>query len=200
MSCHQSVKAKKMPPPAVANGLQLDEIPQQLAELNSFESVFVARQIPVIKILALPCGRQKAIHGCEVNIPIEPEQLASVLPQVPTSETFITVKVKRNMTYRGHVFAHTVSPRKVRYAVRIIEEDLKNPLYADVLINDDWIDESMQQNQELLESLTGEGNDFSPDKQNQHDTQQETVVDPRHEVVTGELVQQVDKEQEENLI
>ena len=84
-----------MPVLAVANGLQLDDVPSQLEELNSLECVFIARRIPFMKLLALPRGKQKAIHGCVVNVPIEPEQIASILPRVPSSETFIAVKVKR---------------------------------------------------------------------------------------------------------
>ena len=190
MSCHKSMKAKMMPSLAVVNGLHLDEIPQQLAQLNSLESVFIARRIPFMKILVLPRGKQKAIHGCVVNVPIEPEQLVSVLPQVPTSETFITVKVKRKLTYRGHVFSHTVRPRKVRNALRTLKHDLKNPLYDDVIINEHWMEECMQHNQELWESLTDPANAAVDDRQHKPTGQQEAEEDSRQQTVTEQLMQQ----------
>lgn len=94
LSCHNPLKANTLPSLVVVNGLEVDEIPHQIEELNSLESVFISRRIPFMKILALPRGKQKAVHGCVVNVPIEPEQFVSILPRVPSSETFITVRVK----------------------------------------------------------------------------------------------------------
>ena len=54
-------------------------------DLNALETVFISRRIPFMKIRALPRGKQRAMH--------EPEQLVSVLPRVPSPETFIPVKV-----------------------------------------------------------------------------------------------------------
>ena len=152
-SCHKALKAKKVPNLAVVNGLEVDEIPHQIDELNSLEAVFISRRIPFMKILALPRGKQKAVHGCVVNVPIEPEQLVSILPRVPFSETFITVRVKRKLMYRGHVFSQTIRPDKIRTALRILKYDLHNPLYEDVLLNENWIQESCEHDQDLWDSL-----------------------------------------------
>jgi hypothetical protein len=58
-----------LPVLAIANGLDLDEVPQTLRDLNQLETTFISRRIQFMKLLALPRGRQKAVHGCVVNIP-----------------------------------------------------------------------------------------------------------------------------------
>ena len=101
--------------------------------------------------------------------------------------------MKRKLTYRGHVFSHTVRPRKVRNALRTLKHDLENPLYDDVIINEHWMEESLQHNQELLllwECLTDPAIAAVDDTQHEPDGQQEAEVDSRQETVTEQLVQQ----------
>lgn len=61
---------------AVANSLTLDDIPEGLKELSTLESTLIS------KILALPRGKQKAVHGCVVNVPVNPEETCSILPRL----------------------------------------------------------------------------------------------------------------------
>ena len=103
-TCSNALKKGEMPNLAVANGLDLDEIPQQLLDLNTLEMVLISRRIPFMKLLALPRGKQRSIHGCVVNIPVEPEETLAVLPRMPSPDAFVTVKLKRKLQYRGHVF------------------------------------------------------------------------------------------------
>ena len=97
-----------LPSLSVCNGLDLDNIPQPLKDLNSLQTTFIARRIPFMKLLALPCGKQRAVHGCVVKIPVEPTESLSVLPRVPSSDTFIPVKLKRALKYRGHVYSQNI--------------------------------------------------------------------------------------------
>ena len=64
-----------------------------------------------MKLLGLPRGKQKAIHGCVVNVPVEPDQSVAVLPRVPSPDTVIPVRLKRKIQYRGHVLMQNIRPK-----------------------------------------------------------------------------------------
>lgn len=134
--CKSSILKGTIPSISVANGLEFDEIPNELKDLKSLEAVFISQRIPFMKLVALPRGKQKSVHGCVVNIPIEIQQSLSVLPRVPSSDSFITVKLKRKIKYRGHVFMQTIRPRKIKNALHNLKCVMKNPLYEDVILND----------------------------------------------------------------
>lgn len=86
------------------NNLPLEEIPQDLKDLKSLEVAYISRRIPIMKLLALLKGKQKCVHGCVVNIPVEPEDSASILPTVPSSASMVLIKLKRKQQHRGNVF------------------------------------------------------------------------------------------------
>jgi len=148
-SCLNTLKKGLLPTIAVAIGLQLDEIPQQLQDLNTLETVFISRRIPFMKLLALPRGRQRSI--------------LSVLPRMPSSDSFVTVKLKRKLQYREHVFVQNIRPKKIEDALHNLKYNLQNPLYSDVILNDNWRNDSDEDNQNLWNSLTGSTPDIDED-------------------------------------
>lgn len=62
--CKRSFKKNELPSRTMCNNLQLDEIPQELKDLISLDVVFISRRIPFMKLLALPRGKRKGVHGC----------------------------------------------------------------------------------------------------------------------------------------
>ena len=56
-----------MPTQAKANNLVLEPIPIELRDLNSMEIRLISLRIPFMKMMALPCGKQKEIHGPAVK-------------------------------------------------------------------------------------------------------------------------------------
>ena len=154
-ACHNSLKKGDIPLLSSTNGLQLDEIPEQLQDLNELETVFISRRIPFMKLVALPRGKQKAIHGCVVNIPVEPEDIAASLPRVPSSDCVILVKLKRKLSYRGHSLSQNIRPQKVKDALNSLKYGLQNPLYAHVLLDEEWEKNSAERDPSLWENLTG---------------------------------------------
>ena len=58
-----------MPVQAKANGLKLCEIPSELSRLNVLELRLICLRVPFMKMVALPAGKQKSIHGPAVNVP-----------------------------------------------------------------------------------------------------------------------------------
>jgi len=81
----------------------------------------------------LPRGKQKAVHGCVVNVPVDPDETCS-LPRLPQSAT-LTVKLKSKLQYRGHTIKQVIRPWKVLTAVYYLE--MNNKAYTDVAINDE---------------------------------------------------------------
>ena len=143
-----------MPSLAASNGLHLDEIPHQLKDLNPLETVFVSRRVPFMKVVALPSGQQKAVHGTVVNVLIEPEESVSTLPRVPSSESIVLVKLKRKLAYRGHVLVQNIHPQKIKDALYTLKYVIQNPLYEDVIFNEVWEQNCSQHDPVLWCALT----------------------------------------------
>ena len=64
-----ALKKGNIPLQAKANGLQLCPIPNQLSGLNMLELRLICLHVPFLKMIALPSGKQKYIHGPAVNVP-----------------------------------------------------------------------------------------------------------------------------------
>jgi len=58
-----------MPLQAKAIGLQLSEIPPELSGFNALELRLISLRVPFMKMVALPSGKQRSIHGPAVNVP-----------------------------------------------------------------------------------------------------------------------------------
>ncbi|WAR12577.1 hypothetical protein MAR_026757 [Mya arenaria] len=171
--CHKSLKQNKLPSLAVNNHLELSEVPYEIDHLNSLKYIFISRQIPFMKLLALPRGKRKAVHGCVVNVPIEPDQLASVLPRVPSADTFITVKLKRKLKYRGHSYIRPIIPQKLNDALHILKK-LKYFLYEDVVLNENWIEDSCNVDPELWGSHVQNNQLFSNHENKEQSTDEDS--------------------------
>lgn len=133
-----------MPVQAVTNSLSLDDIPETLKDLSTLESTLISKRIPFMKILALPRGKQKAVHGCVVNVPVNPEETCSILPRLPSS----SFKLKRKIEYRGHVIVQSIRPLKIMESLQHLKNEQKNPHYQDIIINN-WPEDSSEDNPQL---------------------------------------------------
>ena len=129
--------------------MQLDAVPEPISDLTPLEATFISRRIPFMKLLALPRGKQKAVHGCVVNVPVEQAEIANVLPRLPSPDNMITVKLKRKLQYRGS-YMENVRPKVVMDSLYV----LKNRLFSDVDIDESWNSNSDRENSLLWKSLT----------------------------------------------
>ena len=84
-ACNQHFQNGKMPNQAFMNNLGLPQLPECLQNLNQLEKHLISPMIPFMKIMTLPKGLQKGIHGPVVCVP-------SDVPQV-TSDTICTKKL-----------------------------------------------------------------------------------------------------------
>ena len=68
-TCDRALMRGSMPLQAKANGLQLREVPPELSGLNALELRLICLRVPFMKMVALPSGKQRSIHGPAVNVP-----------------------------------------------------------------------------------------------------------------------------------
>ena len=83
-TCDQALKRGVMPLQAKANGLQLSEIPPELSDLNALELRLICLHLPFMKMVALPSGKQRSIHGPAVNVPSKVDTICNMLPRLPS--------------------------------------------------------------------------------------------------------------------
>ena len=85
-----------------AKGLQLSDVPPELSGLNPLELRLICLCLPFMKMVALPSGKQRSIHGPAVNVPSKVDTISNVLPQLPLQTDLVSLKLKRKLTYKGH--------------------------------------------------------------------------------------------------
>ena len=91
--------------------------------------------------MALPSGKQCCIHGPAVNVPSKLDTICTLLPRLPSQTELIPLKLKRKLQYKGHYMCNYVRPDKVMNALIWLKAN--NPLYANISINNDWINDSL---------------------------------------------------------
>jgi hypothetical protein len=119
---------KKIPSQASLNHLNFDEQPDCLKTLNNLEKHLVSPVIPFMKIVSLPKGSQKGIHGPVVCVPANISTTVETLPRSFNSETIIAVKLKRKLQYRGHHLFQQVTLQKIHEALLFLKR--KSPHFT----------------------------------------------------------------------
>lgn len=121
---------------AYCNKLIPPQIPDCLQDLNTLERHLITPIIPFMKIVQLPTGQQKGIHGPVVCVPSDIHKSATCLPRLISDGSLIKVKLKRKLSFKGHYLYQQISPNKVKNALAYLKEH--NPHYASVNIRDDY--------------------------------------------------------------
>ena len=83
-SCDVSLSKGVLPLLAKANGMDLDNQPHELSFLNALELRLISLRVPFMKMVALPCGKQRCIHGPAVNVPSNVDHVCTMLPRLPS--------------------------------------------------------------------------------------------------------------------
>ena len=149
-TCDLALMKGKMPIQAKANGLSLDKVPQELSDLNSLELRLISMRIPFMKMIALPCGQQRCIHGPAVNIPANLSSICD-LPRLPSEPQLIPMKLKHKLNYKGHYMYEYRLSCKTLYCSSVVES--QNNLYANIAINPNWEEQSQEDNLALFSAL-----------------------------------------------
>ena len=153
-TCDHALKRGKLPAQAKANNLHIEDVPPELSDLNPLEVRLISLRIPFMKMVALPCGKQHAIHGPAVNVPTDLTSVCTLLPRLPSQVQMIPMKLKRKLCYKGHYMYQYVRPSKVLTALQWLKSN--NPLYKDIQINNDWLSDAAQDDSDLWEALSAQ--------------------------------------------
>ena len=93
ITCHSYLVRGKLPPQAAVNGLLLENIPSAL-RVTELESVLIAQRVLFMKLMALPRGRQRAIHGAVVNVPSNVSSTVTSLPLTPSKACTVAAETE----------------------------------------------------------------------------------------------------------
>ena len=122
-----------------------------LSNLNLLELRLISLRVPIMKMVALPSGKQRCIHGPAVNVPSKVDTICTVLPHLPSETELVPLKLKRKLAYTGHYMYDYISPEKVLSALRWLKQN--NPLYAETDINEDWVEQAVSNDEDLFSGL-----------------------------------------------
>ena len=100
--CDVSLSKGVLPVQAKANGMGLGNQPPELSCLNPLEQRLISLHVPFMKMVALPCGKQRCIHGPAVNVPSRIDCVCTMLPRLPSECELVPLKLKRKLSYKGH--------------------------------------------------------------------------------------------------
>lgn len=202
-TCHRYLIRKKpvMPPMACANGLKLDAIPPELADLNEVERNVLALRIPFMSLFCVNMkmkGAHKKIQGGVTNVPTHLDQIAHILPRMSSEVHYHPMLIKRKMSYKSSYRRGKIRKEVVMKALDWLKKN--NERYRDIQKNDDWFGEwetsdlrDMTQQVEHLEdsdmaediddgdsSDTYEGNDERTDAEIAEDIRQSEAEEALH--------------------
>ena len=91
-----------------------------------------------MKLVKLPRGKQRGIKGAAVNVPADLGLACTLLPRIPDDDAhIISLKLKRKLEYKQAYLHDTIRPEKVLAALHYLKNN--NPLYLDIEINENWI-------------------------------------------------------------
>ncbi|XP_055077310.1 LOW QUALITY PROTEIN: uncharacterized protein LOC117394129 [Periophthalmus magnuspinnatus] len=159
-TCNTKLCKGQMPSECSVNNLQLDDIPPELACLNTVEQHIVALNINFMQVLALPKGGQRGIHGPVTCVPSRVSESVKLLPRSNMDGCLLPVKLKRKLTYKGHYEYQYVDTERVRRAIAFLKQN--NRYYLDIDFNEGWVNEFVREEEEAnVEDVTGTGMDVN---------------------------------------
>ncbi|XP_078328196.1 uncharacterized protein LOC144623624 [Crassostrea virginica] len=148
-TCHRKIMSGNIPAEASFNNMAVEEIPTELNELNYLEKHLIGLHIPFMKVMALPHGGQKNIHGPVVCVPSDLKKVTK-LPIKADENMLLRVKLKRKLNYKGYFEYQFVNPTHIRKALDFLKRN--NQWYENITI-DNHLDENLTEIQaELVES------------------------------------------------
>ncbi|XP_061185136.1 uncharacterized protein LOC133193183 [Saccostrea echinata] len=148
-TCHRKIMSGKAPAEAAVNSMILEDIPPELTKLNSLEQHLIAIHVPFMKVMALPHGEQKNIHGPVICVPSDMRKAAS-LPMHQDENLLLRVKLKRKLSYKGYFEYQFVNTNNVMSALSYLKEN--NHWYKDVKI-ESTLEEGLKSHEEMQDDV-----------------------------------------------
>ena len=194
-NCDRDLKRGVLPCQAVANGLEVPDVPDVLQGLTRLEIRCIALRIPFMNIRALRKGGLGKISGPCVNVPASLEPIAEVLPRVPQDTELILLKFKRMLSSKSNYLCDYIRPQRVMSALKWLKEN--NPLYSNIIIDEDWFrkfecDNLYDEVSELNEKYVGES-----DRNSTLDSLEKIHIDEESGAVESEYVKKITEREED---
>ena len=98
------LKKGKIPCQAAGNKLEVDILPDEL--LHKLEKAIICKRILFSKVMVMPKGQMR--KGAICNVSIDVSEVHKVMPHGADSNGFISVKLKRKLSYHRHVYFEPV--------------------------------------------------------------------------------------------
>ena len=95
--------------------------------LNTLEVILIVKRLLFKKIAIMHKEHTPKIQGSIVNLPVNVSETCVQLPQEGICEKVILVKLKKQLTFKGHVYFEPVRSYKVRAVLEYLQR--VNPLY-----------------------------------------------------------------------
>ncbi|XP_052713814.1 uncharacterized protein LOC128187408 [Crassostrea angulata] len=149
-TCHRKILNGKIPAEATVNNLFLEDIPKELSDLNCLERHLIALQIPFMKVMGLPHGGQRNVHGPVVCVPSDMKKVTS-LPLKEDENLLLRVKLKRKLNYKGYFEYQFVDPKHVFAALDYLKQN--NKWYTNVTIDKNWKENDYDEVADITEEI-----------------------------------------------
>ena len=140
-TCHKKLLKSEIPAQSVWNKLGIYLLLDDLANLNRLEKAIISRRILFKKITIMPKGQTPKLKGSICNVPIDTNDVTNILPRGADSNGIIMIKLKRKLSFRGHVYFEAVLPDLVNLALTYLKDN--NHLYSDIVIDVSQIPSSL---------------------------------------------------------
>ena len=129
-TCNNHLKKGRVPPCAIANGMQFPEKP--FFDLNELECRLIAPRLAFQKIFQAP-------RGDVGNVPADVNSTVNMLPRLPDETGTIKVQLKRRLQYKSFTLLLNIRPHKVMQAAAWLVNT--SPLYEGegITIDQNWL-------------------------------------------------------------
>ena len=81
----------------------------------------------------MPKGQAPKMKGVVCNVPIENEDVSSLLPRAADSNGIVIGKLKRKLKYKGHMYFESVRPQFIFDLLNYLKQH--NNLYTLILLS-----------------------------------------------------------------
>ena len=176
-TCLKSIKKKKFPSMNEFNGLQLEDVPEEL-KLENLEQQLIAKTLLFIMVKRLPRTRMQAMTNEVINVPLLNEDIEnniSILPRHPDDAHLVSVQLKRKLEYKNTHQAGYIRSDVVIEALKTLKER-GNKYYQDININETFLQKEETEEEKEREA---ERMDFETESQKKEREEDEAWEEAR---------------------
>ena len=150
ITCNTALRQNRFPTICPQNGFIIVDLPREL-DISSYEERLIALRIPFMQIRCLPKGKQYALHGSVINVPVKMTETINMLPRYLNAEGTVAVKLKRQINSKNVYSSQNIRPLLVLQALYWLLNH--SPLYreADLRVDYAWLNQTIMELHEIPE-------------------------------------------------